>query len=108
MTIDGQPAPEGTRIEFHLSSGDYTFTVRTKSDGAFHYLPAKEAPLKMGAYQVAVLPPAAATTITQSGVTVSEKATGPKSYGDYSNSKKSGIQVDLEEDVVTLDINIKT
>ncbi|UUO05943.1 hydroxyisourate hydrolase [Blastopirellula sp. J2-11] len=108
VTIQGEPAPAGVRLEFQLANESFSFTVRTKADGSYKYLPLAEAPLKTGVYRVAILPPAAKTVVSDAGVAMSEKPSGPKNYGKYSNSQTSGIQATLNDEVVTLDIDLES
>jgi len=109
VTVDGQPAPEGSQVSFNLVGGSYTFTTRTDAAGEYAYLPPPQAPLERGEYEVAVLPPPGETTVDETGLSVEVETKGaPRSYGKFSNPKLSGIRTTLGGDVITLDISVKT
>ncbi|WP_144972767.1 DUF4198 domain-containing protein [Bremerella volcania] len=109
VTVDGQPAPEGTQVSFNLVGGSYTFTTRTDAAGGYAYLPPPQAPLEQGEYEVAILPPPSQTTVDETGLSVEVKTKGAsKSYGKFSDPKMSGIKTTLGGDVITLDISVET
>ncbi|PQO25810.1 hypothetical protein C5Y96_23680 [Blastopirellula marina] len=109
VTVDGQPAPEGSQVSFNLVGGSYSFTTRTSATGEYSYLPPPQAPLEAGEYEVAVLPPPSQTTTDETGLSIEVKTKGaPKNYGKFSDPKSSGIKATLGGEVITLDIAVET
>lgn len=107
VTIDGQPAPEGTRIRFQHKEDSSSFTTVVKGDGSYSYKPPREAPLQEGDYQVSVEPVTTTTRTDESGLSVSEAIPGaPKSYGKFSDPKQSGLEVTLSRSAVEFDIAV--
>ncbi|WP_207396446.1 hypothetical protein [Bremerella alba] len=109
VTVDGQPAPEGSQVSFNMVGESYTFTTRTDAAGEYAYLPPPQAPLEPGEYEVAILPPPSQAIEDETGLSVEVKTKGaPKSYGKFSNPRSSGIKTTLGGDVITLDITVET
>jgi hypothetical protein len=107
VTIDGQPAPEGTRIRFQHKEDSSSFMTVAKEDGSYNYKPPREAPLQEGDYLVSVEPITTTTRTDESGLSVSEEIPGaPKSYGKFSDPKQSGLEVTLSSSSVDYDIAV--
>lgn len=107
VTIDGQPAPEGTRVRFHHKSDGSAFMTRVQEDGNYSYKPPREAPLMEGEYHVSVEPITTITRTDESGLSVSENIPGaPKSYGKFTDPKQSGLEVTLSRSAVEYDIQV--
>lgn len=107
ITVDGQPAPEGTRIRFQHKEDSSSFSTVVKEDGSYSYEPPREAPLKEGDYLISVEPITTTTRTDASGLSVSEKIPGaPKSYGKFSDPKQSGLEVTLSQSAVEYDIAV--
>jgi len=109
VTIDSQPAPEGTRVRFYYQEDNSSFFTIVKADGSYHYAPPSAAPLRTGNYQVAVEPITTTTTMDATGLSVSQPIPGaPKSYGKYSTPDGSGLEVTLSGGSVEYDIAIES
>ncbi|MEW4561922.1 hypothetical protein AB1K70_05310 [Bremerella sp. JC770] len=109
VTVDGKPAPEGTRISFEIEGGTYSFSTSTDSDGKYAYLPPPEAPLMQGTYGVSVVPLSTTSVMDASGLPQEVKIKGaPTTYGKFSNPETSGIRTILGGELITLDIKVET
>lgn len=109
VTVDSQPAPEGTRVRFHHRDDDSSFLTLVKEDGSYRYVPPSGAPLRTGDYRVSVEPITTITITDDSGLSVSQPIAGaPKSYGKYSDPKNSGLEVSLSSGAAEYDIAIES
>lgn len=109
VTIDSEPAPEGTRIRFHHQEDNESFLAIVKLDGAYRYDPPPNAPLRTGDYRISIQPITTTTTTDESGMSISQPISGaPKSYGKYSDPKNSGLEVTLSSGAEQYDIAIES
>lgn len=108
VSINAQPAPQGTRIRFqHAQDKATAFYVIVDEEGTYRYEPPSLAPLKEGAYLVAIDPMLSSTVVDSEGLSVEVPIdTSVDNYGRYSDVEESDLRVNLTRGRVEFNIEI--
>lgn len=109
VSVNSQPAPQGTRVRFqHTNDKGTAFYAVVDDQGQYRYQPPKLAPLKEGTYHVAVDPVRSTTVIDDSGLSIEVASdTKVKKFGSFSDFDKSNLKTDLSQGSVEFNIEIK-
>ncbi|WP_437231027.1 hypothetical protein SH661x_002269 [Planctomicrobium sp. SH661] len=97
VLIDSQNATPGTTISFFSRSDESnTFTTVVGEGGRYEYKPSAVSQVAPGEFVAVVRPVSSKTVQDAHGMTMSVPIPGaPKSYGKYSDVKKSDLTVNL-------------
>lgn len=106
-----RPRPPGTLVSFiHSENDSNAFSTIVGDEGKYNYHPPANVSIPPGEFIVLIRPLYSKTVEDENGMQQEEMIPGmPKSFGKYSDAKKSDLRVTLEPGKVEkFDISIRT